>query len=163
MTAEITGEPRFVCDDNLGKLARYLRVGGFDTLFDSAIDNSRLIQISLDETRHILTKDRRLVERRLVRYYHLIESDRWPDQLRSVLDHFRLEFRRGRIFSRCLEDNALIQVVDKESIKNRVFPYTFAHQSEFFLCPVCRRIYWAGTHPEAIYKCLERAGIIILD
>lgn len=163
MTAEITCEPRFVCDDHLGKLARYLRVGGFDTVFDSAIDNSRLIQISLDETRHILTKDRRLIERRLVRYYHLIESDRWPDQLRSVLGRFGLEFRRGRIFSRCLEDNALIQVVDRESIKNRVFPYTFEHHSEFFHCPVCLRVYWAGTHPEAIYKRLERAGITILD
>jgi hypothetical protein len=163
MTAEITCEPRFVCDDHLGKLARYLRVGGFDTVFDSAIDNSRLIQISLDETRHILTKDRRLIERRLVRYYHLIESDRWPDQLRSVMDRFGLEFRQGRIFSRCLEDNALIQVVDRESIKNRVFPYTFEHHSEFFHCPVCLRVYWAGTHPEAIYKRLERAGITILD
>ena len=156
-------EPRFICDDNLGKLARYLRVGGFDTAFEKDIDNSRLIQLSLDDGRYILTRDRRLLERRLVRYYFLIEQDLWPDQLKDVLRNFEIQFKRSRMFSRCLEDNALIVSVDKESIRNLVFPYTYDHHSDFRQCPICRRVYWSGTHIEAMIRRLETAGIKIMD
>lgn len=163
MPMDATAEPRFICDDNLGKLARYLRVGGYDTLFDPRIDNSRLIQVSLDDKRHILTRDRRLVERRLVRYYFLIGHDRWQEQLKAVMDHFGLAFSRARMFSRCLEDNALIEPVEKEAVRSLVFPYTYAHHADFRHCPQCRRVYWSGTHVDAMMSRLQRAGIAIDD
>lgn len=155
--------PRFVCDDHVGRLARYLRVAGYDTVFDSAMDNNRLIQISLDEKRHILTRDRRLVERRLVRYYHLLESERWQDQIKAVADHFGLVFSKSRMFTRCLEDNSPTVQVAKEDIRGRVWPYTYAHHDEFRICPQCQRIYWAGTHVSAMLARFEEAGIPIND
>jgi uncharacterized protein with PIN domain len=158
-----SGTPRFVCDDHMGKLARYLRVAGFDTVFDSAMDNNRLIQISLDEKRHILTRDRRLIERRLVRYYLLLESERWQDQIRAVADHFGLVFSRSRMFTRCLEDNAATETVAKEDIRAEVWPYTYEHHDEFRMCPQCRRIYWAGSHVAAMYRRFEEAGIEVVD
>lgn len=156
-------EPRFVCDDNLGKLARYLRVGGYDTLFDTAIDNNRLIQVSLDDKRYILTRDRRLIERRLVRYFLLIEDDRWQDQLRAVVNRFALRFSRARMFTRCLEDNTLTRRVAREDIRDRVWPYTYEHHDDFRECPLCKRVYWAGSHVTAMTDRLDDAGISITD
>jgi uncharacterized protein with PIN domain len=156
-------QPRFICDDNLGKLARYLRVGGFDTVFEKEIDNSRLIQISLDDKRYILTRDHRLIERRLVRYYFLIENDLWPDQVKAVINHFEIEFNRTQMFTRCLEDNALIILVEKEAIQHLVYPYTYEHHDDFRQCPQCQRVYWSGDHIKAIIDRLESAGISIKD
>jgi uncharacterized protein with PIN domain len=155
--------PQFICDENLGRLARYLRVGGFNTLFERQIDNSRLIKLSLDDRRQILTRDRRLIERRLVRYYFLISHDLWPDQLKAVIDHFGLVFRQADLFSRCLEDNTPIVSVEKEKIKSVVYPYTYANFDNFRQCPTCRRVFWAGTHVEAMIKNLRRAGISVID
>jgi len=155
--------PRFVCDDNLGKLARYLRVGGYDTLFDRDIDNNRLISISLDEKRYILTRDKQLIERRLVRYYYLIDHDRWEDQLKAVTDRFGLVFSRSRMFFRCLEDNTLTRKIAREDIRDRVWPYTYDHHDDFRECPECRRVYWSGSHVHAMIERLERAGISIID
>ena len=163
MESEDQKEPRFICDDNLGKLARYLRVGGYDTFFEKDIDNSRLIRISLDDRRFILTRDHRLVERRLVRYYFLIEQELWPDQLKAVFRHFGIGFRRSGMFSRCLEDNALIVPADKETVRDLIFPFTYEHHSDFRQCPACRRVYWSGTHTEAMVRRLEQAGIPIID
>jgi uncharacterized protein with PIN domain len=154
---------RFICDENLGRLARYLRVGGFDTLFERKIDNSRLIQLSLDDRRHILTRDHRLIERRLVRYYYLITDDLWPDQLKAVMDHFGLVFRMADLFSRCLEDNTPIVSVEKETIRDAVYPYTYAHFDDFRQCPTCRRVFWPGTHVAAMIKNLRRAGISVIE
>jgi len=156
-------EFRFICDDNLGKLARYLRAGGFDTLFYKTIDNSRLIRLSLDEERYILTRDRKLTERRLVRYYFLIEDDYWPDQLRSVVERFGLIFRQSRLFSRCLEDNTPIIPVDKEAVRDLVYPFTFQNHTDFKRCPLCGRVYWSGTHVKAMLNRLRQAGIEVIE
>jgi uncharacterized protein with PIN domain len=156
-------EPRFICDDNLGKLARYLRIGGFDTLFENNFDNSRLIQISLDDKRHILTRDHRLIERLLVRYFFLIEHDLWPDQLGAVMGHFGLKFSQSRMFSRCLEDNTPIVPVEREAIRNLVYLYTYENHTDFRQCPLCARVYWSGSHIEAMLNRLEKANIPISE
>ncbi len=163
MADQIETIPRFICDDHLGKLARYLRVSGFDTLFENDIDNSRLIQFSLDDKRYILTRDRRLLERRLVRYFFLIEHNLWPDQLKAVLDNFDLSINRSRMFTRCLEDNTLIVPVEKETIREIVHPHTYQHHSDYRHCPTCMRVYWSGSHIKAMTKRLSEAGIPILD
>ena len=153
----------FACDDNLGKLARYLRVGGFDTFFcDKIIDNS-LVRLALDENRIILTRDSQLIKRRLVRRYELIISDHWPNQLRFVMDRFNLGFTIARLFTRCLEDNALINRVEKESVIDRVYPYTYENHTKFKECPLCQRIYWSGTHTRSIISRLEKNGFTIYD
>ncbi len=158
-----SGEPRFVCDDHMGKLARYLRVTGYDTVFDSAMDNNRLIQVSLDDRRYILTRDRRLVERRLVRYCLLLESDRWQDQIKAVAGHFGLVFAKSRMFTRCLEDNTPTVPVAREDIRGLIWSYTYEHHDEFRQCPFCHRVYWAGSHVAAMYARFEEAGIPVLD
>lgn len=153
----------FACDDNLGKLARYLRVGGFDTFFCNKITDNSLIRRALDDNRIILTGDNQLIKRRLVRRYVLIISDSWPDQLRFVLDSFGLQFTKTGLFSRCLEDNALINEIEKESVIDRVYPYVYENHTEFMECPYCRRIYWPGTHTRSIIDRLEKNRFIIYE
>ena len=150
----------FICDDHLGKLARYLRVGGFDTYFSNTITDSELIRISLDENRIILTRDRRLLERRLVRTHLLIEYDQWPEQLRQVTQSFALIWEKERIFCRCLEDNTLTESVTKKEIANLIPPYTFSTHTIFRQCPLCKRVYWSGTHTTAMLGQLKKAGVI---
>ena len=155
--------PAFVCDENLGKLTRYLRVGGFDTYFENPISDSELIRVSLDEGRVILTRDRRLIERRLVREYILIESDHWPDQLRQVMNKYNLVFSRERMFTRCLEDNAITFPVSKESAAGKVPPYTFKTHDNYRECPRCGRVFWDGTHTQAMIRRLVRNGFKLPD
>jgi len=154
---------RFICDDNLGKLARYLRVGGFDTAFERTISDSRLIQIALSENRAILTRDTRLIKRTLVREFFLIVDDNWRAQLSAVATRYNLKYERAALFSRCLEDNFLTEQVAKSDIKDRVFPYTYDTVDSFRQCPHCRRVYWAGTHVSAMLNKLSEAGIKIID
>ena len=156
-------EIRFICDDNLGKLARYLRAGGFDTVFKDRISNSELIKIALDEKRIILTRHRKLIERTLVRRYFLIEDNRWIDQLRAVKDRFKLEFHKENMFLRCLEDNALTQPALKDDIKTLVYPHIYERHTTFRKCPHCGRIFWPGTHITAMIGCLSEGGIEILE
>jgi uncharacterized protein with PIN domain len=153
---------KFICDDNLGKLARYLRVGGFDTIYEKSISKSRLIQISLDENRYILTRARRLIERTLVRKFFLINHDLWSDQLRDVINHFNLQYSSKRMFQRCLEDNAVIVPVNKTVIKNLVWQYTYENHDSFRQCPVCKRIFWTGSHITVMKQRLQKDGIVIL-
>lgn len=162
MTNEPVYQPRFICDDHLGKLARYLRIGGFDTYFDRVITDNRLLQVSLDEKRWLLTRNRRMVERTLVRDVYLVTADRWPEQLRGVLSYFDLSFRAEQMFTRCLEDNTVTEPVAKETIIARVFPFTYDHHDNYRLCPTCGRVYWSGTHIEAIERRLERYDIPVI-
>jgi hypothetical protein len=153
----------FVCDDNLGKLARYLRVCGFDTAFDINISDSEIIRLSLDEERIILTRDHKLVERTLVRNFFLIVDNRWPDQMKKVFQQYRLGIRKSSLFTRCPEDNNLIVDVEKEKIKNLVYPYTFLTHDIFKQCPFCRRVYWSGTHVSVMITRLRDYGFKIND
>ncbi|MEZ5358820.1 MAG: Mut7-C RNAse domain-containing protein [Candidatus Zixiibacteriota bacterium] len=153
-------EHRFICDDHLGKLARYLRVCGFDTVFDRTMGNGQLLQIALQDNRHILTRDTGLIEFTLVRNYILIESDDWAEQLKQVVDEYALTIDTAQFFSRCLEDNAPTVAVEKSSIRDLVYPYTYENHDDFRQCPLCRRVYWHGTHVKAMLDRLTAQGII---
>lgn len=155
-------EPAFICDDHLGKLARSLRLGGFDTAYSRNITDNQLIALALNQNRHILTRDHQLIERQLVRNFLLIESDRWPVQLRQVFDRFGLSFRRDRMLTRCLEDNTPTESVRKDQVEKLVYPYTFQHHEDFRQCPSCRRVYWSGSHVTAMTDRLTTAGFTIL-
>lgn len=151
---------RFICDDHLGKLARYLRVCGYDTAYKQNCDNSELLNIALTENRHILTRDTRLIALTLVRDYTLIKADNWAGQLKQVVSDYCLIIEISRLFSRCLEDNTPTIEVDKRMIRYAVYPYTYEHHNYFRQCPKCKRVYWSGSHVEAMLERLKSVGIL---
>ena len=151
---------KFLCDDNLGKLARYLRMLGFDTYFKSDIEDAELLGIMLKENRMVLTRDHRLVKRIERERYLLIETDSAEHQLKYVIEKLSLQIAKDKLFTVCLECNEVCQEVGSDEIRDEVFPYIIKTRDSFRRCPSCRRIYWQGSH----YKdMVERLREIVGD
>ncbi len=143
----------------LGALARWLRVLDFDVAYDPALDDPDLVALAVAEGRTILTRDRRLVERRLARNHLLIRSDQVEEQVRQVLEELRLRPDPARLLRRCLRCNHPLQPIPAEEARARVPPFVARTQNEFRVCPGCGRLYWRGTHVSRMSRWLERAGL----
>jgi len=145
---------RFVVDTHLGRLATYLRMLGFDALYETACEDHELSRISAHQTRILLTRDRGLLGRGEVTYGCFVRATEPRRQLREVLRRFHL-FGFARPFERCLRCNARLQPVSKESILDRLPPRTAECYHEFQICPDCDRLYWPGSHYEHMRRFLE--------
>jgi uncharacterized protein with PIN domain len=145
-------ETRFVADVMVGKLARWLRVLGFDVAYSNKFSDKEIIQIADTENRIILTRDTGLAARRHDSSCLLIESGNYKQQLQQVLRS--LDLKDFNVFSRFLECNTLLEDADKESIFDEVPPYVYLTQDRFARCPRCGRLYWHGTHAEEMLKQL---------
>ncbi|HEY49383.1 MAG TPA: DUF5615 family PIN-like protein [Dehalococcoidia bacterium] len=150
---------RFVVDSNVGKLARWLRIAGFDTLFIKDIDDNRLVRIALDQSRILLTKDTHILKRRVVASGRLrvvlIEDDEVKAQLRQVLTTLNLAGQLSP-FSLCIECNETLVPREKKDVEQLVPPYVYKTKDKYMQCPKCRRIYWRGTHWERMSRELEK-------
>lgn len=153
-------EKMFVADEMVGKLARLMRMLGFDTVYINPISDSRLIEISLSEKRTILTRDTRLVQRVLVKDYMLIENDDPEIQLRDVLKKLNLTPDKEKFLTRCLDCNTLLVDIEKEDVKGKVWPYTYDTHKKFRICPTCGKIYWEGDHVGAMRRRFAELGIM---
>lgn len=146
---------RFVADVHLGKLAGYLRLAGFDTLYRNDWGDQELAEYAARERRILLTRDRGLLMRTIVTHGHLVRETRPRAQLREVLDHFDL-WRLLRPFTRCSVCNDLVQTVPKTEIEAGLPPRTAAHYTEFRRCAGCGRLYWEGAHYRSLLELFSR-------
>ena len=150
--------PRFIVDNNVGKLAKWLRLMGYDTLRFDGSDDSRMIHIALHQGRVILTRDTEIMKRRVITTGRLkailVTSEEPEQQIRQVIESLKFDCQ-FRPFTLCLECNQPLIERGKEEVKNQVPPYVFQTQSEFVQCPACHRIYWKGTHWESMTRRLE--------
>lgn len=137
--------PAFIVDCMLGKLAKWLRVLGFDVLYDSRAEDDELLRVGQRESRILLTRDTGLAGRARAVRVLLIESERWEDQVRQVLDVFELRSMAAP-HTRCLACNLALKPLAKERARNLVAPFILEHGAAFSLCPGCGRVYWKGTH-----------------
>jgi uncharacterized protein with PIN domain len=153
------GPPALLADAMLGGLARWLRVLDVDTAYEPALDDGELVDKAIAERRILLTRDRRLLERRRARPHLFIRFDAVDDQLRQVVGELGLRLDRLRFFCRCLRCN--VELVDTPAAAARVLvpPYVARSVEEFRRCPHCGRIYWRGTHVGRMEAWLERAGL----
>lgn len=136
---------RFVLDTHLGRLAAYLRMLGFDTLYRNDYDDPALARISAEEHRILLTCDRRLFMHTQITHGYCVRARRPQAQLQEIVARFDL-FGARRPFTRCMHCNGLIQPIDKDAVAERLPPRTRAYYHEFLHCPACGRIYWKGSH-----------------
>jgi uncharacterized protein with PIN domain len=136
---------RFVVDVHLGRLARYLRMLGFDTLYSKDYDDEELACLACEERRILLTRDRGLLKRRIVSHgYWVRETDPWS-QLREIFARLDL-YASVRSFQRCIRCNSLLAQVTKKQIQGRLEPDTLRYYEQFWICKGCRQIYWEGSH-----------------
>lgn len=137
----------FLADPPLGKLAKWLRVMGYNTLYFRRADPNLLMEKAQGEGRVVLTRSidlrNRLVDARLSHLF--IQSDHLPDQLRQVDAAFPL-LAAARPFTRCLACNEKLQAVSKEATEGRVPDFVYQTHEAFVECPCCQKIYWPGTH-----------------
>jgi uncharacterized protein with PIN domain len=141
-------KPRFLVDVNVGRIAKWLRVIGYDALYIPDADDGELVRVAGEQDRIILTRDRYIAERRAVASGKvrvlLLRSHDFREQMREVTEALDLGFHDG--FSICIECNAPLQEIDKESVRDRVPDFVFSTQDSFQVCPYCGKLYWRGTH-----------------
>jgi hypothetical protein len=138
-------DPRFVVDVNLGRLARLLRLVGFDVRYDRHFDDDALVDIGEEEQRIVLTRDRRLLKRGRVAHGLFVRADRPLDQIVDVLRRLDLG-RRVAPFTRCLRCGGLLAEVSKADVLDQLKPLTRQHYDDFARCGDCGQVYWNGSH-----------------
>jgi uncharacterized protein with PIN domain len=149
----------FIADQNVGKLARWLRMLGFDSLFFDGEDDSQLVKQALAESRVLLTRDTGIMQRRVVASGRLkailLKSEQPEEQMQQLIAALDIK-AQSHPFTVCLECNQPLQEKSPSDVKDRVPPYVFKTQTQYMECPRCRRIYWRGTHWQAMLTRMEK-------
>lgn len=156
-TAPPERPPRFLLDTHLGRLARYLRMLGFDAEHLSNPDpgDAALAHWAGNAGRVLLTRDRRLLARKTVQYGYFVRATAPQAQLAEVLDRFDLH-DVIHPFSRCMCCNVLLEPVDPEAIANQLPPSIRTHYHTFERCPACGRLYWEGSHHARMQRLIHQ-------
>jgi uncharacterized protein with PIN domain len=140
--------PRFLADNNVGRLARWLRALGYDADYRPQLNDAELVHAALSETRVLLTRDRDLTQRRVIASGTvkcvLLRDDAVALQLAQVVRALQLDAHDA--LTRCIECNETLEAREPRDVYERVPPYVRATQSRYSECPSCGRVYWAGTH-----------------
>ena len=144
---------RFVLDTHLGRLAAYLRLFGFDTLYRNDYDDPTLASISVKEHRILLTRDKQLLMRKQITHGYYVRAIQPRRQLPEVLSRFDL-YKTQQPFTRCMHCNGKINPVTKEEIEPHLLPRTKAWYDKFWQCAQCKKIYWKGSHYQRIQQLL---------
>ena len=147
-------EPKFILDVHLGKLARYLRMLGFDTLYENDYSDPEIVRIAKSEKRNVLTRDVELLKIKAVKHGYPVSSKNPLEQLAEVILHFDLSSKL-KPFSRCMACNGKIEKVAKETIIDKLLPKTKQYYEEFYQCLSCERVYWKGSHHLKMKKFIE--------
>jgi uncharacterized protein with PIN domain len=138
-------EIRFLADTHLGRLAAYLRLMGFDTLYGHHLDDRELARLASEERRILLTRDRSLLMRSAVTHGYWLRQTHPRLQLREVLERFDLTGSAAP-FTRCLRCNTPLAAASKDEVAGRLPPALIERHEQFHQCPGCGRIYWEGSH-----------------
>jgi hypothetical protein len=144
---------RFVLDNHLGRLVAYLRMLGFDTLYRNDYQDEELAQVASQESRTLLTRDRRLLMRNAIQSGYCIRHLDPQGQLIEVVQRFDMS---GRIkpFQRCLRCNHPLEPISKEVVLPRLQPHTRLYFDVFHICAACNQIYWKGSHYDHMQSLL---------
>jgi uncharacterized protein with PIN domain len=146
----------FIADKTLGKLAKWLRILGYDTVYWRSDDQEGLFHRAQDEGRTLITKDTKLYQGKGPVRALLIREDNPFLQLQEVVRLFQLPVKQDMLFSRCLNCNAPLEAVAPEEVKEEVPDYIYHTHQEFSRCPTCRKVYWTGTHYGHMLRMVER-------
>ncbi|MFC1936925.1 Mut7-C RNAse domain-containing protein [Chloroflexota bacterium] len=149
---------KFMVDQNVGKLARWLRIMGYDATLFRGDNDSHMVAIALKEGRVMVTRDTQIMKRRVVTSGRLkaifIQGDEPEEQMRQLIEKLELDCQ-FRPFALCLECNQPLVPRSPQEVKELVPPYVFKTHSQYMECPHCHRIYWRGTHWQAMTRKLD--------
>jgi uncharacterized protein len=149
---------RFVADAHLGGLARFLRMLGFDTLYDNGFADAQIREIAVREQRIVLTRDRELLKCADITHGCYLHSRKPEAQLQELVARLQLE-REARPFTLCLACNAALEPVDKGAVIDRLPPRAAQFYDRFSTCRVCGGVFWEGSHWKRMRNLLAGLGI----
>ena len=149
--------PCFAAEKTLGRLTKWLRLLGFDTRYEPELEGKKFVE-TLEKDRILLTRTRRIQNQLASHRLIFVESDHLAQQLNQIFRELNLKASQTRPFSRCLQCNAPIVVVEKASILGLVPDYIFESHDRFQKCPECDRIYWPGSHTR---RSLEKIRYVL--
>ena len=147
--------PKFIADDMLGKLAKRLRMLGYDTTYYGDSADSFLLKRSKDEKRLLLTRDTGIPRVRGATALLITKTD-LEGQLKELVHKIKLKVRPARMFSRCTLCNTKVKKIKKEKVKDLVPPIVYRTFEQFTICPKCKKIFWKGTHCEKLLEQFKR-------
>jgi len=151
--------PKFVVDTNLGRLARYLRLLGLDCLYRNNFQDDELARLSSEQNRVLLTRDRALLQRKIITHGYFVRETTPRLQVREVLLRFDLR-RLLTPFTRCTRCNGTIETVEKHVIENRLEPKTRKYFDQFRMCRDCGQVYWKGSHHVRAQRLVEELSAV---
>jgi uncharacterized protein with PIN domain/sulfur carrier protein ThiS len=138
-------QPRFVADANLGQLARYLRLLGFDVLYRNSFTDGEVARCASAEKRIVLTRDRALLQHRIITHGYFVRAVKPREQVKEILARLDL-YRDVHPYTRCLRCNGELEDVDKDAVLHQLEPKTRRYYERFRRCQVCGQAYWKGSH-----------------
>ena len=147
-------QSRFILDVHLGKLAKLLRMSGFDTCYRNDLDDDEIIDRGEKENRIIITRDIGILKNNWVQKGYYVRSQNPREQLKEVIIRFQLQ-SSIRFLSRCMECNGLITKTEKKEVEKDLNTGTRNYFEKFFRCSNCRKIYWEGSHFERMQAFLR--------
>ncbi len=148
-------EAAFLVTEECARLARWLRLCGYDAVLAATYPLSELYQRAYHERRVVVTRNRRVTASCLFRVVHL-DSTGLDAQMQQLMHQLHLTIRAQQLFTRCDRCNIAVEPVDKTQVQSLVPPYVFQTQQTFHACPSCHRIYWAATHWQRACRWLDR-------
>lgn len=158
-------EPRFLADDMVGKLARWLRIIGLDVAPAGRVDDNDLMRRALEEGRILLTRHGRLLDqitakdlkpRRGELRWIVLKSPQYLEQIEQVLQETGAEVDDEKLFTRCLVCNSPLEPASKEEVAGEVPEFTYSVQDTYVRCRTCNKVFWRGTHTDRILEKLKR-------
>lgn len=149
-----TKNPKFIADMMVGRLARYLRIFGYDVLYFHKISDADLINKAEKESRIVLTRDSRMIRRSPFKYgrvkFLFIKEDKVLKQLEQLTKELNLELKINLI--RCIECNHILEKIDRKNAKGKVPVFVYKSTENFAYCSNCNKYYWKGSHLELMNK-----------
>ena len=136
---------KFLLSRELGRLAKWLRILGYDTAYFNSDNTSSLVLQALREDRVILTRNHCLAYSCHLRAV-LVKAQTLKEQLQEILKELKLNLNSDIMFTRCIICNLTLVSVEKDAVKDKIPEYVFSTQDKFIVCPGCQRVYWQGTH-----------------
>jgi len=147
-------EPRFIIDANLGRLARYLRLLGFDTLYRNNYPDQEIARVAQQDRRIVLTRDRALLQHKSITHGYFVRSDKPREQVKEILARLDL-YDHVHPFTRCLRCNGEMENVEKHAVDHQLQPRTRQYYDRFRRCTACGQAYWKGSHFEKMERLCE--------
>jgi uncharacterized protein with PIN domain len=150
--------PRFLADRMLGRLAKWLRILGYDTAYLPQLSPAGVMREGRRQSRVVLTRDTRLLRQKDAPPFVFVRSDHFREQLKQLADTLHLDPLHA-LFTRCVACNQALEGVAKGEVRDRVPEYVWQTQNGFRRCPQCHRLYWGATHRDHVLAELPKVGV----